>query len=44
MLGIIRTIQSAIDAAHSGDTVFVYNGVYYENVVIDKTITLRWRE
>jgi len=34
------TIQSAIDDAENGDTVFVYNGTYYENVVIDKTINL----
>ncbi|HEC82336.1 MAG TPA: hypothetical protein ENI53_00425 [Thermoplasmatales archaeon] len=32
-------IQSAIDNASDGDTVFVYNGTYYENVVIDKSIT-----
>jgi parallel beta-helix repeat protein len=35
-----NTIQSAIDAASSGDTVFVYNGIYYENVIIDKSISL----
>jgi len=39
-VGNYSTIQSAIDAANSGDTVFVYNGVYYENVVVDKTIKL----
>ncbi len=34
------TIQSAIDAASDGDTVIVYSGVYPENVVIDKPLTL----
>ena len=33
-------IQDAIDNASDGDTVFVYNGTYYENVIIDKTINL----
>jgi parallel beta-helix repeat protein len=40
------TIQGAIDMANSGDTIFVYSGVYNEDaeptkgIVIDKTITL----
>jgi len=34
------TIQDAIDDAVDGDTVFVYNGIYYENLVIDKSIIL----
>ncbi len=34
-------IQSAVDAASNGDTVLVYPGTYYENIVInDKFITL----
>jgi parallel beta-helix repeat protein len=38
--GNYSNIQSAVDDAISGDTVFVYSGEYEEGVVIDKTITL----
>jgi parallel beta-helix repeat protein len=34
------SIQDAINASNDGDTVFVYNGTYYENVVVNKTINL----
>jgi parallel beta-helix repeat protein len=34
------TIQEAINAAESGDMIFVYNGTYYENVVVNKTLML----
>lgn len=34
------TIQEAINHANSGDTIFVHQGVYYENVVINKSISL----
>ena len=38
--GNYTRIQDAIDNASNGDTVFVYNGAYYENIFIDKTIDL----
>ena len=38
--GNYSKIQDAIDNASNGDTVFVYNGTYYENIVVDKTINL----
>ena len=34
------TIQEAINAASDGDTVFVRNGTYYENVVVNKSVSL----
>ena len=36
----VKTIQEGIDNASSGDIIFVYNGTYIENLVIDKTISL----
>jgi parallel beta-helix repeat protein len=39
--GNYTSIQDAVDNADNGDTVFVFNGIYYENVWIDeKTINL----
>jgi parallel beta-helix repeat protein len=38
--GNYSKIQWAIDNASNGDTVFVYNGTYYENVIVNKTINL----
>ncbi len=35
-----RYIQDAIDNASSGDTIFVYNGTYYENIIIDRKLSL----
>ena len=34
------TIQQGVDTADTGDTVFVFNGNYYEYVLVDKTINL----
>lgn len=34
------SIQSAIDNANEGDVVFVYSGIYYENIKIKKSIHL----
>lgn len=33
-------IQNAIDNASDGDTIFVYNGIYFEALVINKSINL----
>ena len=38
--GDYEKIQDALDDASNGDTVYVYNGTYYENVVINKSINL----
>jgi parallel beta-helix repeat protein len=38
--GNYTTIQSALDAANPGDTVFVFNGIYYENAYIETSIHL----
>ena len=34
------TIQEAINMASPGDTIFVRAGIYYENVVVNKTVSL----
>jgi len=34
-------IQDAINDASVGDTILVHSGVYYENVVVDKSVTLK---
>ncbi len=33
-------IQDAIDAALNGDTIYIYNGTYNENVIINQSVTL----
>ena len=34
-------IQDAINNASDGDTIIVYSGIYYENVVVNKSVTLK---
>jgi len=36
-----NTIQEGLNDANAGDTVFVYNGTYFENVTVSKSITLK---
>lgn len=38
--GNYTSIQAAINDTNPGDSVFVYNGIYYESIVINKTINL----
>ncbi|UCG69292.1 MAG: right-handed parallel beta-helix repeat-containing protein [Thermoplasmata archaeon] len=38
--GAYTKIQDAINASIDGDTVFVYNGTYYENIQVSKKINL----
>ena len=38
--GNYTSIQDAIDDASNGDTIFVYSGTYYENIIIDVSIDL----
>ena len=39
--GNYTSIQEALDNASNGDTVFVYNGTYYEKIVIQNSITFK---
>lgn len=34
------TIQSAVDAAMDGDRIYVRNGIYHENVLVNKSVSL----
>ncbi|MEM3623249.1 MAG: NosD domain-containing protein, partial [Candidatus Bathyarchaeia archaeon] len=35
-----NTIQSAINAANDTNTIYIYNGTYYENINVNKTISI----
>jgi parallel beta-helix repeat protein len=38
--GDYQTIQDAIDNATSGDTIYVWDGIYNESIVLNKSLTL----
>jgi parallel beta-helix repeat protein len=38
--GDFTSIQEAIDTANLGDTIEVYSGIYYENIIVDKEVSL----
>jgi parallel beta-helix repeat protein len=38
--GEYPTIQSALDAANPGDTIYVQKGIYSENIIVSKTLTV----
>ncbi len=38
--GDYKKIQDAINAAKAGDSIYVWAGIYYENIIVDKNITL----
>jgi parallel beta-helix repeat protein len=39
-LGNFSTIQEAINAANPGDTIRVYDGTYYENLILNKSVSI----
>ena len=39
--GNYSKIQDAIDDASNGDAIFVYSGIYYENLIVDKSVSLQ---
>jgi len=38
------TIQEAIDAADPGARIFVYEGMYYENVIVNKSVRIKGQD
>ena len=39
--GDFTNIKDAVNAAKTGDIIEVYSGIYYENVIVDKQLTLK---
>ena len=39
-VGNYSSIQDAVNDANDGDTIIVHNGIYYENLVLNKSITI----
>lgn len=39
--GNYTTIQDAINSANTSDIIYIFNGTYHENIIINKTITLQ---
>jgi len=35
-----NSIQELIDNANSGDTIYISSGIYYENIIVDKPLTI----
>ena len=35
-----KVIENAIDASDPGDTIYIYNGTYYEQITVSKTLTI----
>lgn len=42
--GNYSSIQDAIDVAHAGDHLYVYAGLYQENIVVDKELVIKGEE
>ncbi len=42
--GNYTSIQTAINNANSGDIIFIYNNIYLENIIIDKSVTIVGQE
>lgn len=38
--GNFTTIQDAVNASSPGDTIYVYSGTYFENVIVNETLSL----
>lgn len=39
--GNFSSIQQAVNSAFDGDTIYVYSGVYYENIILNKSLVLQ---